>query len=155
MNCNDAERLILAERDGPLPSAQENQLSAHLEGCASCRRVRLDLREGFAAWSQQTAAVAVPDAREAWNELRSARRTPRAPAPRPVVRWLQFGVPLAAAAMLAVMLVRPTAPVSDNAMARVQYVEPGSPGASTLVYEDRESGWLVIWTSDVESPAGL
>ena len=33
----------------------------------------------------------------------------------------------------------------DTAAAHVDYVIPGDPAASTMVYVDQDSGWLVVW----------
>jgi predicted anti-sigma-YlaC factor YlaD len=154
MNCVHAQHLLLAERDGPLPSREAMDLEGHLKGCPSCRQLHADLRTGFADWKAHTAGVPVPDIREAWRDLRTAREAEHVP--HPAATWFRIGLPLAAAAAFAFLLVqapwRPASPaVADGAaIAHVNYVEPGTAGTSTLVYEDRESGWLVIWTAEAD-----
>jgi len=160
MNCHDAETLLLAEREGSLPAPEATRLAAHLEGCASCRRLRADLAEGFRSWTAETAARPVPNAQAAWRDLRTAlHEPPESRKTRTGWRWVSFGLPLAAAAAVAVLLTRPyfagRPADAGPGLARVQYVEPGTPGASTLVYEDPESGWLVIWTADADNGTGL
>lgn len=158
MKCHDAERLLSAERDGPIPPPEAASLTVHLKGCASCRRLQADLAEGYRRWSAESAERPVPDAQAAWRELRATlhAREERGSS-RAWMRWLSFGIPLAATAAVAFLFVRPAivGPVGTGSLARVEYVEPGTPGASTLVYEDLESGWLVIWTADAETAKGL
>jgi hypothetical protein len=47
-------------------------------------------------------------------------------------------------------MLNPAAPTgSESAMAvHADYVEAGNPAASTMVYVDKESGWLVVWAAD-------
>jgi len=37
-------------------------------------------------------------------------------------------------------------------IAGADYVEAGNPNASTMVYVDKESGWLVVWVTDEYMP---
>ena len=64
---------------------------------------------------------------------------------------------LAAAAALALIFVTPSQTTtatndlearSDSGITHVDYVESGDPNASTMVYVDQDSGWLVVWTSN-------
>lgn len=105
------------------------------------------------------------------GKARPAKKSPLA-----LVIW--FGAPMAAAAAITLLLfisrtpvptslsVSPppppptpmtvaAAPVHDaNAeailaeVARAEYVEAGDVNASTMVYVDKESGWLVVWATD-------
>ncbi len=151
MNCNEARRLLLASRDGP-PPPEAGALPAHLAGCPGCRRLQADLHAGFEAWSEAARSVTVPAADEVWREVRAARHRPTPPV-RP--SWVRVGLPLAAAAAVAVLLVQsPWRQASSDdlptELAQVNFVVPGTPEASTLVYEDSESGWLVVWTAESE-----
>ncbi len=155
MNCRDSESLILAERDGALTKPQLAALSDHVAACPGCRKLRSELTAATFNYQAGLAAVRVPDADEAWRELQSrmvppARRGKKSPL-APVI-W--FGLPVAAAAALAFMLL-PQSPenASSNIVteARAEYVEAGDATASTLVYVDKESGWLVVWAA--EAPA--
>lgn len=159
MNCNRAEHLLLAERDGPLPPGEAGGLQTHLGECAACRRLQEDLQAGFDTWKSRTAAVSIPNAGGEWRAVRDRAREPRRMPRSPT--WLRLGLPLAAAAAVAFLFVRPPwqvpapAMAPESAVARVDFVEPGNARASTLVYEDRESGWLVIWAADVEPALGI
>jgi anti-sigma factor RsiW len=150
MNCPEARSLLSASRDGPPPPGAD-ALSAHLAACPGCRRLQEDLRAGFASWTESARSVAVPAADEMWRDVRSALHRGSTPV-RPA--WVRVGLPLAAAAAVAVLLVqspwRQASNTTESHLAQVNFVVPGTPGASTLVYEDSESGWLVVWTAENE-----
>ena len=104
MECEESINLISAELDGEIPTAQRQQLAAHLAGCADCRATAEAMRlqdaqlvRAFAPRRQAAADVAGRvTARLA--EIRGRRQ-----------RW---PVPLAAAAagfLLGVMLLHPWA----------------------------------------------
>jgi anti-sigma factor RsiW len=47
-----------------------------------------------------------------------------------------------------------SAPYDPSIIAGADYVEAGDPNASTMVYVDKESGWLVVWaTNEDAAPA--
>ena len=47
----------------------------------------------------------------------------------------------------------PPPPMYDpSIIAGADYVEAGNPNAATLVYVDNESGWLVVWATDLDAP---
>jgi hypothetical protein len=66
------------------------------------------------------------------------------------VRWV--GPALAAVAVLAVAIfgIRTMTTPAAAARTEVLRVETGLADASTMVYEDRESGWTVIWVMPSE-----
>ncbi len=155
MNCQQIEPLLLAERDGALSPGQRAALAEHVSGCADCRRLQSDLSAALAAWKADVTQVTVPAADAAWTALRP-RLPNRQSAPRrklaPVI-WLS--APLAAAAALAFIFLTPdrhVAPppvdIAAPVIARAEFVEPGNANASTMVYVDKESGWLVVWAAD-------
>ena len=41
--------------------------------------------------------------------------------------------------------------VATAEVARADYVEAGDTNASTMVYVDKDSGWLVVWASDADT----
>ena len=167
MNCRDIESLILAERDGALTKAQLAALSDHVAACPACLKLRRDLTSAIDAYKADVAAVAVPDADDAWRDLQTRLAKPAKQRPLAPVIW--FGASLAAAAAIAVALfvtrplpsptpsdelavVTPPPPLHDpSVIAGADFVEAGDPNASTLVYVDKESGWLVVWATDAES----
>jgi len=164
VNCRDTEHLIHAERDGALTDQQRADLDRHVSGCAACRQLRADLAAAAESWRARTAAAAVPDADAEWQKLRAqlhgaapaqdgeraraggaeVRTTPKRRL-APVV-WL--ATPLAAAAAFVFSFFLTSGPSPDaGALARAEYVEAGDAGASTMVYADKESGWLVVWAA--------
>ena len=166
MNCRDTESLILAERDGKLTTDQLAALSDHVAACPACRKLRTDLATALGAYQDGLTSVPVPDADEAWNDLQARLRKPDEKRPLAPVIW--FAAPLAAAAALAFAFftTRPAAPVpavevaiappppplhDPSFIAGADYVEAGDPDASVMVYVDKESGWLVVWATSVES----
>ncbi len=167
MNCRDNESLILAERDGALTKNQLANLSDHVAACPACHQLQASLTAALDAYRAEVAALKVPDADEAWRDLKanlhgvegkSSRKRPLAP-----IIW--FGAPLAAAAALAFAFfaIRPTPsvttaeaafnapPYDPSTIAGADFVEAGDPNASTLVYVDKDSGWLVVWATDVDT----
>jgi hypothetical protein len=173
MNCRDSESLILAERDAALTKAQDAALSDHVAACPSCQRLRADLATALAAFKSDIAAVPAPDAAEAWRDLQARLHATAQPAKkRPLAPVIWLAGPLAVAAAIALLFINErfltpvappppppavatAAPVRDaNAeailaeVARAEYVEAGDVNASTMVYVDKESGWLVVWATD-------
>jgi anti-sigma factor RsiW len=163
MNCRDSESLILAERDGALTKDQLAVLSDHVATCLECRKLRADLNSAVADYKAGVSAVPAPDTDEAWRELQLRLRQPARKRPLAPIVW--FGAPLAAAAAIAFALIltrpAPPAPIATLAVAPppaplydpsiiagADFVEAGDPNASTLVYVDKESGWLVVWATE-------
>lgn len=149
MNCRDCERLLLGE--GGEPSAAEAvAIAAHVQGCPHCHEFQSSLSAAIGQWKAETTAQE-PDAAAAWRALRprlaARRRQPRRLAP---LLWLS--APLAAAAALALLVYPPKPAERDGgiAAAHADYVEAGNPAASTVVYVDNDSGWLVVWAADAE-----
>jgi len=150
MKCTECTRLILSDGGVPPSPGWQDEVAAHVAACPDCRRLQADLATMWATWRADTAQVAIPDEKAAWEELRpllrqSAKRNPRRLAP---LLWIS--APLAAAAAFAFVLLNPAVPtVNESAMAvHADYVEAGNPAASTLVYVDKESGWLVVWATE-------
>jgi anti-sigma factor RsiW len=162
MNCRDNESLILAERDGALTPAQLTALSDHVAACPACRKLRHDLALALDTYQHNLATVTVPDADEAWRNLRGRLRQPAKKRPLAPVIW--FRTPLAAAAALAIaffvanpitpppageLAALPPPPLHDpSIIAGADYVEAGDPDASVMVFVDKESGWLVVWATE-------
>lgn len=167
MNCRDSESLILAERDGALTKVQLASLSDHVAACPACHQLRTRVAAALDAYQADVAAIPVPDADEAWRDLqarlhggesKSSRKRPLAP-----VIW--FTAPLAAAAAIAIafLVTKPIPstpsgelaftppPYDPSTIAGADFVEAGDPNASTMVYVDKESGWLVVWATDVDT----
>lgn len=153
MNCRSAQPLLSAERDGALASRERADLEAHVAGCAECRRFQAALVAAGEHLRASAARVVVPNEVRAWQDIHREIRAGKAEGARPwwnVVRW---AAPLAGVAALAmVAFVSPDAIDEDDAapaVARAEYVEVGD-DASSMVYVDDKSGWLVVWAE----PAG-
>ncbi|MBL9216581.1 MAG: zf-HC2 domain-containing protein [Opitutaceae bacterium] len=157
MNCRDIGDLLLAENDGRISPPQQAALTEHLAGCAACREQQRSLREALAEFVTDAARVPIPDPAEEWRRLQA-----RLPGQAKVVRrrrlapvvW--FGASLAAAAAITLAYLgswaQPLLPLPASAeVAQADFVEAGDANASTLVYVDKESGWLVVWAA--ASPA--
>lgn len=163
MNCRDIEPLLLAERDGVLTPKQHAELAAHVAACPACRQARAIYGEAVTFLKTDAANVAVPDADKEWRTIRAqlhgegakpARRHPLAP-----VIW--FSAPFAAAAALAFAFFVTRSPVppttslpppapATTEIARADFVEAGDANASTMVYVDKDSGWLVVWATNTD-----
>jgi hypothetical protein len=159
MNCRDIEPLLLAERDGVLTSKQHAELAAHVAGCPTCRQERLIYGDAVTFLKTDAANVAVPDADKEWRAIRAQLHGEGAkPAKkRPIAPVIWFSAPLAAAAALALVFFTqdPGSQAQDPAprgaeTARADFVEAGDTKASTMVYVDKDSGWLVVWATDGE-----
>lgn len=151
MNCREIETLLFAERDGALPTHQRTDLDRHVAGCAACRQMRVDFAAAAESWRGHTANVRVPDPDTEWRRLRAqlhgaeVRTSPK----RRIAPIVWLATPLAAAAAIVFAFFLQSSPLPESdALARADYVESGSAEASTMVFADKESGWLVVWASD-------
>ena len=167
MNCREAQPQIFAERDGTLNDVQRAELNGHLAQCDSCRRVRDDLSAALVTWRIEATQVSVPDAEREWHAVRrqirggvQAGATGNVRSRRNLFTWI--AVPLGAAAALAVALfvspqVTSTRPVDASPRvqaARANSVDAPGNNASTMVFVDDKSGWLIVWASDAQPKQG-
>lgn len=157
MNCRDIETLIASERDGELTKTQLTALSEHVAACPACHQLRIDLGVALDTLKTDVATVTVPDTDEAWHNLQNKLPSPSAKSPRkhPLAPIIWFSAPLAAAAAIVLVFFTNPAPTPQAevplATARADYVEAGDVNASTMVYVDKDSGWLVVWATNVDS----
>lgn len=149
MNCRACERLLLAD-PGSVTPTDAATVAAHMQACPQCAALQANLASALGQWRTETAAAA-PDAAAAWRELRP-RLTGRPRRTRRLAPLLWLSVPLAAAAALALLVHQPAATPAGAtvAVAHADYVEAGNPSASTVVYVDNDSGWLVVWAADAK-----
>jgi anti-sigma factor RsiW len=160
MNCREAQNNLFTDRDGALAPEQRAALEGHLAECAGCRRVKDDLAAALSSWRDANARTVTPDPEREWHALRRTIRggEPSAGARTPARRLLPWlALPLAGAAALALALFTGE-PSSDNSsgarraeqqIARADSVEV-SGNASTMVYVDDKSGWLIVWAADAK-----
>lgn len=161
MNCREAQSQILTPPEGVADPTRRALLESHLAHCAGCRRVRDDLAAALETWRSDVAQAVVPDAEKEWyavrRQIRGGAEAGRAAARprRTLFTWI--ALPLGAAAAAAVALfVAPqfqSGTLSSAAMAHVDSVEAPGNNASTLVFVDDKSGWLIVWASDA-NPVG-
>lgn len=165
MNCRDIESLILAERDGVFTQEQHAALSDHIAACPACLQLRTSLNTALDSLQADVAAVTVPDASDSWRELQAKLHQPARTRPLAPVFWLSAPLAAAAAIAIAFFAIRPVAPAPEaglaiapppplhdpSVIAGAEFVEAGDPNASTLVYVDKESGWLVVWATNADT----
>lgn len=156
MNCHAAHRLLSAERDGTLATRERADLDSHLAECGDCRRARANIGAAIDGWRTSTAAIATPDVERAWHDIRREIRGAGSEKGHPAWGISRWAVPLAAAAAIAIgavtvprFLTNPdttasTATVAKLEKARADFVEVPN-NASSMVYVDDKSGWLVVW----------
>ncbi len=162
MNCREAQHQIFAERDGALENNQRAALESHVVLCADCRRIRDDLTAAFTLWRGDVAQAAVPDAEREWQAVRrrirggvEAGAHRPAAARRNLFAWITVPLGAAAALAVAVFVTRPgpqSAPTSQPKaqIARADAVEAPGHNASTMVFVDDKSRWLIVWASDAK-----
>ena len=159
MNCRHIEPLLLAERDGALSAGQRDALDQHVAACPACRQMRANLAAALASFRADAASVNVPDAAEEWRVLRAELHGEKArPArKRPLAPIIWFSAPLAAAAAcaLAYFGFQPNLAGPTDPAAGIAQTDPGDTtadaSASTMVYVDKDSGWLVVWATDSDA----
>jgi len=149
MNCRDCERLLLRE-GAELSDAEAAAAARHVQDCPHCRELQSSLTAAIGEWKAETSAQE-PDAAAAWRALRP-RLTARRRQPRRLAPLLCLTAPLAAAAALALLVYPPKPAERDRGIeaAHADFVEAGNPAASTMVYVDNDSGWLVVWAADTK-----
>ncbi len=162
MNCREARELLCRPDDPTRNDRQSAELNQHLAGCADCSRIQQEFGAAISTWRSASARVSVPDADREWHAIRRRIRDAagqRSPSLRTLFAWA--GVPLAAVAAAAVVflaapadkpLSAPRAAASGAPLARVDSLEAPGNSASTMVFVDDQSGWLIVWASD--APAG-
>lgn len=161
MNCREAQSQILTPPEGASDPSRSALLEGHLAHCAGCRQVRDNLTAALTTWRADVARAVVPDAEKEWHAVRRRIRGGAETGQRPArSRWTFFtwvALPLGAAAAAAVALfVAPqfqSGTLSPAAIAHVDSVEAPGNNASTLVFVDDKSGWLIVWASDA-NPVG-
>lgn len=181
MNRRDAESLIFAARDAELSAADAARLEQYLAEHPNDRKLAADYETVVQAWRQADQQVAVPNPTTEWHAIRRRIRnsdTKTSASGGGLPSWsrlLRFATPLAAAAALVIALLpdpETSAPATISGptsiaqvdwsdfeehfvlAAHAEYVETDNVESSPFVYLDEESGWLIVWASDVpENPS--
>lgn len=151
---------MFSEREDARENPRRVALEAHVAQCAACRRIQDDLAATFTAWRRDAASTAVPDAEREWHAVRRRIRAGDESAiagSRPSRNWFAWlGWPLGAVAAAAVAIIvsrpQPLFPTPADGVpaftARADFVEAPGNNASTMVFVDEKSGWLIVWASD-------
>jgi anti-sigma factor RsiW len=158
MTCREAETLIFAARDGALVESQRASLAEHVAHCEACRRLQAELATAAGVWRARDAAVRVPAVEVEWHAIRRRIRgevleTTTATAWKRWLRPLAWSFSTAAAALMLAVFVAPDWFRSQPTTARpdssyVSYVQVFNTSDEAMVYEDAESGWLVVWVAN-------
>lgn len=149
MNCDTARELLLTADPAELEGSTENPLADHLRSCTTCRAAAEQLltahralRDALGAGqSADTAELAVQAA------VRSAERR------RAAARRVRLGLPLAAAAVLAgVLMLRRTPepplspPVRDAGGVPARFAVSAPPGRNVMVLQQPDTSHvIVVW----------
>lgn len=148
MTCREADHLTFSAATRPPGS----ELAAHLASCPACQRRHAGLAAGLEHWRRDAAAIVVPPVEREWQALRRARRT-AAGGDTLLVRWVAWAAaPLIAAAAFLVLALQP--PGRPPASAGTS-VARDNPAASSAVFVDAQSGWLVVWANEPGPAVGL
>ena len=163
MNCLASQKQLLRAQDEALHDQQHSTLAAHLSSCPQCSEFEASLRQISADIKNEAASVPVPDADETWQGIQS-RLQPTGESETTSKRFaplIWITAPLAAAAAFAFAFLPShstsdfdSVAMSEASATQVDYVETDNPNATTMVYVDNQSGWLVVWTDDTSVTNG-
>lgn len=159
MNCREAQSQIFAEGNGAPGKTPRAALQGHVAQCAACRQIQDSLTVALSEWRAGSGRAIVPDAEREWQRVRRRIRggaeVGDAPARvrRNIFAWLTLplGVAAAIAVTLLVMQQRPSESLFSNTpelTARADAVEAPGNDASTMVFVDDKSGWVIVLASD-------
>lgn len=161
MTCRELqEKLFIA--DSGAPWAPESTVAEHLARCPGCRKLQADLEASLGIWRRTLATTPAPDAEREWQALRrriradGARESESSFGAR--LAWLTLPAAALAAAFALFVAAPPDAtrpaPGEPALVASAESVEaPGDP-ASTMVFVDDRSGWLIVWANDAAPRRG-
>lgn len=149
--------------DREMTAQQSSAIQAHVSTCAHCQQFAASLETLSGAIHADANAATVPSADAMWASVQSRINETSKPArkSRKVAPIIWITAPLAAAAALvfAFLPIKPTASkqvavAPSPQSSQVNYVETPDPDATTMVYVDKESGWLVVWADDPSTNSG-
>ena len=166
MTCREAQSQMFTEHPvGRTDPAAASAFATHLASCSDCQRIRDELAAALTSWRTQVDTTPVPNAEREWHAVRRRIRGGAETNPKPGrvglhwLAWLALPLGGAAAAAIALMIALPSSPVktaevAPPPLARVESVEAPGNNASTMVFVDDKSGWLIVWASDAISKSG-
>ena len=161
MNRELAETYISRAMDGELPERQRAELETWLAAHPEDRELA-DVWRGVGDLARSSAAaLPVPDEEVAWQDIRRAIRQEEhvgEPEPTRFFQWrLSWGIAMVALVLVTVGAwgIRHTQPaaadVASAAPAKIEWADTEVPGASTMVYQDEDTGLAVVWVIDGET----
>ena len=166
MNCEQAREQISAMMDGELDAQEPGLLQAHIDACADCRKMKEEWAS-YTGFMKERFIPATQTPEAAWADIRRAIRL-QAPAKKEAafgwvfqrpIQWASYAL-LLAVVMTGLVLIKRTpehggdVAGTHSSSTEVLSVETGLAGAGTMVYEDAESGWMVIWVVAGDKEAG-
>lgn len=163
MNRELAETYISRAMDGELPERQRAELETWLAAHPEDRELAAVWRSVGDLTRSNAAAVPVPDEDLAWQDIRRAIRQEEhvgEPEPARFFQWrLSWGIAMVALVLVTVGAwgIRHTQPVGVQVVAgpaKIEWADTEVPGASTMVYQDEDTGLAVVWVIDGETTDG-
>ena len=160
MNRELAMTYLSRAMDGELPNRQRADLDAWLAAHPEDREIADGWKAQGVLARAQSAAIPVPDEERAWQDIRRAIRlaAPQEAKAAPAFfpwrfAWLGAIIALVYASVLGVGLWRGQRPAETvakvetvkPAQAQIEWAETEVAGASTMVYQDEDSGCAVVW----------
>jgi anti-sigma factor RsiW len=161
MNRDELEKLLSRGLDGELDAAGRAELDRRLAADEELRRLAVRW-QGMGALLRAPPPEGMPAVEVLVQDARRAIRLAGAdaePAPgRGRLAWASVFVAACAALAIGLGLWRFGVLSRDlrvaEARPQVEWVETDLPGASPMVYEDSESGWVVIWVTGADENRG-
>ena len=164
MTCREAEPLIFAARDGALDELRRAALAEHLGQCAACRAMQAELEDAATSWHAADAVIKTPAVEVEWHAIRRRIRGDQTGTVTTAARWLRplwWSLATATGAAALAMAIfagprwfQPGSTGATSGSGYVSYVVVENTSDATMVYEDEQSGWLVVWVSDDSGSAG-
>lgn len=156
MNRELAMTLISRAMDGELPERQRAELEAWLAAHPEDRELAEQWKRIGALAREASVALPVPDEALAWQDIRRAIRTAAPEAESsPFFRWRLAWAAGMVATVCALLLAgsvwngrrtaQMLAKLDAGGPAQIEWAETDVPGASTMVYQDEDSGVTVVW----------
>ncbi len=157
------EELLSRSIDGDVSRDEQAALDAELARNADLRTLR-DAYLDAGRMLRELPVIGAPTPEVMWSDVQRELRKQRAEeaGEAPVFAWrLRWAGAIVAAVLLGVTAIyvlqqrhaAAVASVSEKGGATVEFVEASDPNSSTMVYEDAETGWTVIWVASTDTEA--
>lgn len=167
MNRELAETYISRALDGELPERQRAELEAWLAAHPEDHALAEAWKDIGQLARVAAASVPVPDEELAWQDIRRTIHQGEPAGDAEPVRFFQWrlswGIAMVALAFMVVgawgirrgqMEAAALAKAGSPVPAHIEWAETEVPGASTMVYQDEDSGLAVVWVMSDETANG-